>query len=131
MREAFVSVMKVEYPGRSRKLIFTVLPAQRVQAHSAQAIPVWMEILRAISSSSQSVVVVPSATLPKRGVTPAEYSNDDTSCVFPVPPWPTMPTFLMSLVGYIFMTNLRVGVTKRGHRAMVRRARKQARACAW
>src|SRR5258708_37164351 len=29
------------------------------------------------------------------------------------------------------MTNLRVGVTKRGHRAMVRRAKKQARAGAW
>ena len=54
-----------------------------------------MEILRAISSSSQSVTVFPSATLPSRGVIPAVNSNDDTSWVFPVSPWPTMPTLRM------------------------------------
>ena len=51
-----------------------------------------MEILRATSSSSQSVTVEPSETLPSRGVMPAVKSNDDTSWVFPVSPWPTMPT---------------------------------------
>ena len=45
-----------------------------------------MDIFRATSSSSQSVVALPSATFPHRGVMPAAYSNDDTSCVFPVPP---------------------------------------------
>ena len=62
-----------------------------------------MEILRAISSSSQSVAVLPSATFPQRAVMPAVKSNDDTSCVLPVPPWPTMPTFRMSLVWYVFI----------------------------
>jgi hypothetical protein len=57
-----------------------------------------MDIFLAISSSSQSVVVLPSATFPQRGVIPAVYNNDDTSCVFPVPPWPTMPTLRMSFV---------------------------------
>src|SRR5260370_28520022 len=62
-----------------------------------------MEIFLAISSSSQSVEVLPSATFPQRGVIPAVKSNDDTSCVFPVPPWPTMPTLRMSLVRYAFI----------------------------
>src|SRR5260370_41328789 len=62
-----------------------------------------MEIFREISSSSQSVVVLPSAIFPQRGVMPAVKSNDDTSCVLPVPPWPTMPTFRMSLVRQLFI----------------------------
>src|SRR5215472_4245661 len=90
MSEAFASVMKVEYPGRSMKLIFTLSEEPEgpvgVGGHSAYDRPVWMEIFRAISSSSQSVVAVPSATFPQRGVMPAVKSNDDTSCVLPVPP---------------------------------------------
>src|ERR1700685_511244 len=62
-----------------------------------------MEILRAISSSSQSVTVLPSETFPNRVVIPAVCSNDDTSCVFPVAPWPTMPTFLIDCVLYVRM----------------------------
>src|SRR5258708_5226232 len=81
-----------------------------------------MEIFRATSSSSQSVVVLPSAIFPQRGVMPAVKSNDDTSCVLPVPPWPTIPTFRMSLVRYVFMqTSIRRGPS----------ARNRARACAW
>src|SRR6267154_2936358 len=103
IKEALVSLMKVPYPGISRKFILTFAPEQRVQGHSAWARAVCVEILRAISSSSKSVVVVPSATFPQRGVIPAVKSNDDTSCVFPVPPWPTMPTLRMSLVRYVFI----------------------------
>src|SRR5260370_30598379 len=66
-----------------------------------------MEIFLAISSSSQSVAVLPSATFVQRGVMPAVKSNDDTSCVLPVQPWPTMPTFRMSLVRYVFMQTSR------------------------
>ena len=71
IKEALVSLMNVPYPGRSRKLIFTFAPEQSVQGHSACASAVCVEILRAISSSSKSVVVVPSATFPQRGVMPA------------------------------------------------------------
>src|SRR5882762_1542796 len=81
-----------------------------------------MEIFLAISSSSQSVAVLPSATFPQRGVIPAVKSNDDTSCVFPVPPWPSMPTFRMSLVRYVFIQTS----TRRGPCG-----RNRARACAW
>src|SRR3984893_4505729 len=81
-----------------------------------------MEIFRAISSLSQSVVVRPSATLPHRGVMSAVYDNDDTSCVFPVPPWPTMPTLRMSLVGSLF----RQTSMGRGPPCTL-----EARACAW
>src|SRR5580704_11953731 len=68
--------------------------------------PVLIEILRAISSSSQSVVVEPSLTFPSRGVIPAVNSNDDTSWVFPVSPWPAMPTLRIHSVLYDFMFHL-------------------------
>src|SRR5256885_3855608 len=87
------------------------------------------DLFRAISSSSKSVVVVPSATFPQRGVIPAVKSNDDTSCVFPVPPWPTMPTFLMSLVRYVFIQTSQSAplvACRRGPSCQW-----QARACAW
>src|ERR1700678_2860093 len=65
-----------------------------------------MEIFRAISSSSQSVVADPSATLPRRGVIPAANKNDDTSWVLQVSPWPTMPTLRIHAVLYDFINQL-------------------------
>ena len=50
-------------PGVSTMLIL-VLP------HSTYASPAEIDILRAISSSSQSVVAEPSSTRPSRGVAP-------------------------------------------------------------
>src|SRR6266403_6256808 len=88
-----------------------------------------IEIFRVISSSSQSVVVLPSAIFPQRGVMPAVKSNDDTSWVLPVPPWPTMPTFLMSLVRYVFIQTSQSAplvACRRGPSCQW-----QARACAW
>ncbi len=57
-----------------------------------------MLVLRAISSSSKSVTVVPSSTLPNRGTAPAQKSNDETSEVLPVSPWPITPRFRISSV---------------------------------
>src|SRR5687767_13928828 len=51
-----------------------------------------MEILRRTSSGSQSVVVVPSSTLPRRVTAPAENSMASTRDVLPTPPCPTTPT---------------------------------------
>jgi len=53
-------------------LVFSFWPGG---AHSANASPVLMVILRAISSSSQSVTVLPSATFPSRLVIPAVKSK--------------------------------------------------------
>src|SRR5579859_5540078 len=68
--------------------------------------PVLIDIFRATSSSSQSVTAEPSLTLPSRGVIPAVNSNDDTSWVFPVSPWPAMPTLRIHSVLYDFMFHL-------------------------
>ena len=54
-----------------------------------------MVICRLISSSSWSVAVVPSATLPRRLFAPAVYSRASTSEVLPAPLWPTTATFLI------------------------------------
>ena len=59
-------------PGVSRMLIF-VVPAAVLEeaAHSTTAAPIEIDIFRAISSSSWSVVADPSSTRPSRCVAPA------------------------------------------------------------
>src|ERR1035438_10727052 len=49
-------------------------------------------ILRWISSSSKSVIVLPSSTRRRRLVAPAVNSNPAVSVVLPESPWPTTPT---------------------------------------
>src|SRR5579863_2363784 len=84
--------------------------------HSATATAVEMVILRAISSSSKSVIVLPSSTRRRRFVDPAVKSNPAVSDVFPESPWPTTPTFRMSLPSYVFTgLLLRYGILTRTH----------------
>ena len=64
----------------------------------ATAMAVEILILRWISSSSKSVIVLPSSTRSRRLVAPAVNSNAAVSVVLPESPWPTTPTFRMSLV---------------------------------
>src|SRR5262245_57701919 len=59
--------------------------------------------LRAISSSSKSVTVVPSSTFPKRLTMPASDRMAAASCVFPDELWPTRATFLMPAASYTFI----------------------------
>jgi len=61
-----------------------------------------MVILRAISSSSKSVMVLPSSTRRRRLLAPEVKSNPAVRVVFPESPWPTTPTFRMSLLSYTF-----------------------------
>ena len=70
--------------------------------HSATAIAVEMVILRWISSSSKSVMVFPSSTRKRRLVAPEANSIPEVSVVLPESPWPTTPTFRMSLLSYTF-----------------------------
>ena len=79
-------------PGRVENID---LGAARRVAHSTTAAPVEIDILRAISSSSWSVVAEPSSTRPSRCVAPAVYSMADTSEVFPACPCPTIATLRM------------------------------------
>jgi hypothetical protein len=66
--------------------------------HSATAMAVEMLILRWISSSSKSVIVLPSSTRSNRFEAPAVNSNPAVSVVLPESPWPTTPTFRISLL---------------------------------
>ena len=75
-------------PGVSIRFIF-------VERHSVNAALAESVCLRAISSSSKSVTVVPSSTLPRRFTIFAPNSIADTSCVFPEPLCPTTATLRM------------------------------------
>ena len=83
--------MKMLKPGVSSRLILFLF-------HSAAAMAVEMVILRSISSSSKSVMVLPSSTRSSRLVAPAVKSSPAVKDVLPEWPWPTRPTFRMSLV---------------------------------
>ena len=87
-RAARASVRKLANPGVSMMLIL-------VFCHSACARLEESVCLRAISSSSKSVTVVPSSTLPMRLTAPATKSIVETSCVLPHPPCPTTATLRM------------------------------------
>ena len=87
-RAARASVRKLANPGVSMRLIL-------VLSHSACARLEDRECLRATASSSKSVVVVPSSTVPSRLTAPAAKSMAEMSWVFPHPLCPTMATFLM------------------------------------
>ena len=91
VRDAFVSLMKMLNPGVSRRLIFFF-------AHSTAATPVEIVILRAISSSSKSVIVLPSSTRVRRLVAPPVYKMLATREVLPECPCPTRATFRISRV---------------------------------
>ena len=95
-RAARVSLRKFAMPGVSMKLIF-------VRFHSANAALEDSVCLRAISSSSKSVTVLPSSTLPSRLTIPASNSAAAASCVLPAPLCPTSATFLISSAAYTFM----------------------------
>src|ERR1035437_683741 len=61
-----------------------------------------MVILREISSASKCVIVLPSSTRRRRLVAPAVNSNPAVSVVLPESPWPTTPTFRISLLSETF-----------------------------
>jgi hypothetical protein len=83
------SATKAAYPGVSRRLTFFPF-------HSRWARAVCSEILRSISSSSKSVVVVPSSTRPRRVTAPATKSIAEVREVLPESPCPMSATFRMS-----------------------------------
>src|SRR6185312_16993798 len=70
--------------------------------HSAAATPVEMVSLRATSSSSKSVIVLPSSTRVSRLVAPLANKAPATREVFPECPCPMSATFRMSFVSYTF-----------------------------
>ena len=82
---AIVSAWKPESPGVSIRLILR-------PCHSRCASDEARDICRFCSSSSQSVVVVPASTVPRRLIAPAWKSIASTSEVLPVPRWPTTAT---------------------------------------
>ncbi len=65
-------------PGASTRLIFCLF-------HSAYARLADSVCFRATSSSSKSVTVVPSSTLPKRLTMPESERMAEVSCVLPEP----------------------------------------------
>ena len=75
---ARASARKFPMPGVSIRLIFCLF-------HSAYATLEDSVCLRAISSSSKSVTVVPSSTLPNRLTIPATERSAEASCVLPEP----------------------------------------------
>src|SRR3954454_15476301 len=79
------SAMNEGSPGVSIRL--TLTSRQSNEASAAE-----IDIPRAFSSSSESDTVVPSATVPRRGVAPASNSRASCSDVFPLPRWPTRAT---------------------------------------
>ena len=92
-----------------------------VPAQSTCASPAEMVICRLISSSSWSMVVVPSMTLPRRFLAPVVKSRASTSEVLPAPRWPTTAMFLILAGSTSAMDPPRVTVTtgseKGRHRA--------------
>ena len=85
----FVSFRKMLNPGVSSRLIFFF-------CHSAVVSEVEMVNLRSISSSSLSVIVLPSSTRVSRLVAPVVYNMAATSDVLPQWPCPANATFLIS-----------------------------------
>ena len=64
---------------------------------------VLIENLRLISSLSKSLIVFPSATLPRRLVMPPMYANASTRLVLPEPPCPRTTTLRILSVVYTFI----------------------------
>src|SRR4051812_14636170 len=62
-----------------------------------------MLILREISSSSKSVVALPSSGRIRRSVAPAEYMRAQASDVFPACPCPIRATFRISELSWTFI----------------------------
>ena len=71
-------------PGVSSRLIF-------FRFHSAAATAVEIVILRAISSSSKSVIEAPSSTRARRLAAPVVYNSPEVKLVLPECPWPIKP----------------------------------------
>src|SRR5438876_834583 len=67
-----------------------------------------MEIFRLISSGSQSVVVVPSSTLPRRVTAPAATRSVSTRDVLPALPCPTTATLRILPISIVIHRLLRV-----------------------
>src|SRR3954451_23557745 len=84
-RAPSASAMKEGSPGVSMRLTLT-------SRHSKEASAAEIDIPRVFSSSSESDTVVPSATVPSRGVAPASNSRASGSDGFPLPRWPTRAT---------------------------------------
>src|SRR6476619_6170053 len=82
---AIVSPVKPASPGASIRLILR-------PCHSRWQIDEASDIWRRCSSSSQSEVVVPASTVPRRLIAPAWKSIASTSDVFPVPRCPVTAT---------------------------------------
>ena len=80
-----VSLKKFAMPGVSMRLIFVFF-------HSANAVLADSVCLRAISSSSKSVTVVPSSTAPRRLTASASNRRAEANCVLPAPLCPTNAT---------------------------------------
>ncbi len=95
------SVRNAAKPGVSTR--FSLCPF-----HSAQATAVLMLIFRRISSSSKSVVVVPSSTRPSRVVAPAQNSRASVSVVLPAAPWATRAMLRIFAVSGRFMVSLAI-----------------------
>ena len=72
--------------------------AEKLPLIVRKAMAVEMVILRWISSSSKSVIVLPSSTRSSRLEAPTVKSNPAVSVVLPESPWPTTPMFRMSLL---------------------------------
>ena len=85
---ALASLRKFAIPGVSMMLILVLF-------HSAYARFADRVCFRSMASSSKSVTVVPSSTMPKRVTMPALNSMAEVSCVLPDPLCPTIATFLM------------------------------------
>ena len=77
-RAARASLRKFPMPGVSMMLILC-------RCHSAKARLAESVCLRAMASSSKSVTVVPSSTLPKRFTMPASTRMAEANCVLPEP----------------------------------------------
>jgi hypothetical protein len=65
-----------------------------------------IEYPRSVSSGVKSVSAVPSLTAPWRLLAPAANAMASTRLVFPLPPWPTTATFLISELPYSLMCRL-------------------------
>ena len=90
-------------PGVSSRLTF--VPSSSNGASASDT-----EMRRRCSSGSKSQTVVPSSTLPRRGIAPAASRSASASDVLPAPPWPTRATLRMLAVGNVFTQYPRVRV---------------------
>ena len=97
----WASGRKMLKPGVSMMLSFVFCHGQAATAEE-------MVILRATSSSSKSVMVLPSSTLRCRSVAPAVKSIAEARDVFPLCPCPMRATVLISDVSktFIYCLNL-------------------------